>query len=72
MMFKFGVTVVILIAVYLYFAINYVGKDDNDDISSRSVVIVDKDGVSVVKTLNDGDELQGGDKYAVRNASNYQ
>ena len=71
-MFKFGVTVVILIAVYLYFAINYVGKDDNDDISSRSVVIVDKDGVSVVKTLNDGDELQGGDKYAVRNASNYQ
>lgn len=71
-MFKFGVTVVILIAVYLYFAINYVGKDDSDDLSPKSVVIVDKDGVSVVKTSNTGDELQDGEKYAVQQASDYQ
>ena len=69
-MFKFGVTVVILIAIYLYFAINYVNKDDSDEIISRSVVIVDKDSVSVVKTLNDGDEKETVDKYAVRKPSN--
>ena len=71
-MFKFGVTVVILIAVYLYFAINYVGRDDGDDLSSRSVVIVDKDGVSVIKKLNDSDELSDADMHAVRKASQYQ
>lgn len=72
-MFKFGVTVVVLVAVYMYFAINYVGKDIEEELGSNSVVIVDKDGVSVIKTLdNDVEEISNGQKYDLQHSSNKQ
>ena len=55
MMFKFGVTVVIFVAVYMFFAIHYLSEND-DDPSTKSVMIVDKDGVSVVEK-GENDEL---------------
>ena len=51
MMFKFGVTVTIFVAVYMYFAINYLTENDDED-AVKSIVIVDKDGVSVVKKVS--------------------
>ena len=63
-MFKFGITFVVLVAIYLYYVINYVGEDDKREQRSRSVVVVDKDGVSVSQNLEEerGIETQYADK----------
>lgn len=58
MMFKFGITFVVLVSIYLYYVINYVGEDDKGEQTSRSVVMVDKDGVSVSQNLEGEKDLE--------------
>ena len=63
-MFKFGITFVVLVAIYLYYVINYVGEDDKGEQRSRSVVVVDKGGVSVNQNLEEEKDIgtQNADK----------